>query len=295
VPGSQPLPAFSLLTGNGGLNANMNRADGNAIYYIQTGQPGELAYYYQTNGYNSRNAVPLFANPDAIAADMLTNFFERQLQLPATGGAAPHAIGPQPDGELQLLEGSQRRRWRFAGALPEPAGHQQPTAGAVARQLRFDAHDQGQRFLELPFGKDHRLHYKPLDRAIGGWTVGAVMTWQSGAPFSITSGYGTLNRAARSYYNTADTTLAGQALFHAVSFHMTGKRADDGSVIRRQPGGRLRRDFRHRRDAVLGRALLQPAGRKPGNPAKAHVRRSLDVRFGSEPAEGRSKSRAIIR
>ena len=77
-------------------------------------------------------------------------------------------------------------------------------------------------FFELPFGKDHRLRVRHLDRVIGGWTVGAVMVWQSGAPFSITSGYGTLNRASRSYYNDANTNLSGQALFHAVSFHMTG-------------------------------------------------------------------------
>jgi hypothetical protein len=57
---------------------------------------------------------------------------------------------------------------------------------------------------------------------IGGWTLGAVMDWQSGAPFSVTSGYGTLNRAARSYYNDADTMLQGSALFNAVSFRMTG-------------------------------------------------------------------------
>jgi hypothetical protein len=48
------------------------------------------------------------------------------------------------------------------------------------------------------------------------------MVWQSGAPFSVLSGYGTLNRAARSYYNTANTPLQGSALFNAVSFHMTG-------------------------------------------------------------------------
>ena len=68
------------------------------------------------------------------------------------------------------------------------------------------------------------MHVDHLDRVIGGWTVGSAMVWQSGAPFSILSGYGTLNRASgsRSYYNGADTTLQGSALFNAVSFRMTG-------------------------------------------------------------------------
>jgi len=222
VPGSQPLPAFSLLTGNGGLNANMNRADGNAIYYIQTGQPGELAYYYQTNGYNPRNAVPFFANPDAIAADMLTNFSSasyNSLQLEArhrvrsglslTANYSFSKVLSDADGDSQA---------RFQNLLDI----NNPRLERSRANFDLTHMIKGSGFLELPFGKDHRLHYKPLDRAIGGWTVGAVMTWQPGAPFSITSGYGTLNRAARSYYNTADTTLAGQALFHAVSFHMTG-------------------------------------------------------------------------
>jgi hypothetical protein len=77
-------------------------------------------------------------------------------------------------------------------------------------------------YYELPFGEGHRLHLKPLNRVIGGWTFGSVMVWQSGAPFSILSSYGTLNRVARSYYNTADTTLGGAALKNIVHFQMTG-------------------------------------------------------------------------
>ena len=49
----------------------------------------------------------------------------------------------------------------------------------------------------LPFGKG-KLSYRPLDRVIGGWTFGSIMVWQSGAPFSILSGRGTLNRQAKS-------------------------------------------------------------------------------------------------
>ena len=33
------------------------------MFYLQTGEVGELATYYQTNGYNPTNAVPFFQNP----------------------------------------------------------------------------------------------------------------------------------------------------------------------------------------------------------------------------------------
>jgi hypothetical protein len=64
-------------------------------------------------------------------------------------------------------------------------------------------------FYELPFGKRNRV--------LGGWVFGGTMTWQSGAPFSVLSGRGTLNRESRSYYNTANTVSAGM-----VEFQMTG-------------------------------------------------------------------------
>ena len=77
-------------------------------------------------------------------------------------------------------------------------------------------------FYELPFGKRHRLRYRPLDRVMGGWIFGSTMVWQSGAPFSILSERGTLNRESRSYYNSANTLLAGAQLANAVKFQMTG-------------------------------------------------------------------------
>jgi len=52
--------------------------------------------------------------------------------------------------------------------------------------------------------------------------LSGIMTWQSGAPFSITSGRGTLNRTSRSYYNTASTSLTGAQLDQVVKFQMTG-------------------------------------------------------------------------
>jgi hypothetical protein len=78
-------------------------------------------------------------------------------------------------------------------------------------------------FYELPFGKGRKFSVSPIiDRIIGDWRFGSTMVWQSGAPFSIISGRGTLNRGARSYYNTAVTSLNMSQLSDVVTFRMTG-------------------------------------------------------------------------
>ena len=82
-------------------------------------------------------------------------------------------------------------------------------------------------YYELPFGKGHRLSYHPLDRVIGGWILGGTMVWQSGAPFSILSGRGTLNRESRSYYNTADTSLNEGPAGRRGEVPDDGQRSDD--------------------------------------------------------------------
>jgi hypothetical protein len=78
-------------------------------------------------------------------------------------------------------------------------------------------------YYDLPFGKGHRLlaGNRVVSRIVGGWTIGSTMVWQSGAPFSITSGRGTYNRESRSYYNDANTTLTGSQLGSVVKFQMT--------------------------------------------------------------------------
>ncbi len=48
---------------------------------------------------------------------------------------------------------------------------------------------------DLPFGRGKRFANKGgvLDRIVGGWNVGSVVTWQSGFPFRLTGGYSTFN------------------------------------------------------------------------------------------------------
>lgn len=58
---------------------------------------------------------------------------------------------------------------------------------------------------DLPFGKGHAFlnHGSFMDRVVGGFNVGTIITWQTGTPFLLTGGFGT--------YNTSDggVTLTG--------------------------------------------------------------------------------------
>jgi hypothetical protein len=216
IPGSQKLTVFPLLSGGGMLsNADVR-------YLIQTSQAGELAAEYQENGLNPNNAVPFFANPNALAADMLTNY----------SSASYNSL--QAQARHRTRSGlSLQANYTFSKVLSDADGDSQTrfqnfldvnNPGIERSRANFDLTHmiKASGFYELPFGKGHLVNSKHLNRIIGGWIVGSVMTWQSGAPFSILSGFGTLNRAARSYYNTADTSLQGAALFNLVHFQMTG-------------------------------------------------------------------------
>ena len=55
---------------------------------------------------------------------------------------------------------------------------------------------------DLPIGKGHRFNSRRLGPLMSGWSLSSIWTWQSGSPFSIVSGRGTLNYEGRSGYNT---------------------------------------------------------------------------------------------
>jgi hypothetical protein len=182
---------------------------------------GELATYYQTNGLNG--TFSFFQNPNALAADMLTNYSSssyNSLQLVARrrmrSGLSLEAnytfskVLSDGDGDLQA---------RFQAFLDfnNPSLERSRANFDLTHMVKADG------FYELPLGEGHVLHFKPaIDRIVGGWRLGSTMVWQSGAPFSILSERGTLNREARSYYNTAVTWLNQSELSKVVKFEMTG-------------------------------------------------------------------------
>ncbi len=213
IPGSQPLTVFPKLA-SGGLLTN-----GTVQFYLETGEAAELATLYQTNGLNG--SINFFANPNALAADMLTNYSSssyNSLQL-----SARHRLrsGLSLDANYTfskvLSDGDGDLQTRFQAFLDFN------NPGLERSRANFDLNHmiKADGFYELPFGKG-KLGVRRLNRVIGGWILGGTMVWQSGAPFSILSSRGTLNREARSYYNTAVTSLNQSQLNGVVKFQMTG-------------------------------------------------------------------------
>src|SRR6185437_7608001 len=64
--------------------------------------------------------------------------------------------------------------------------------GPSLYDIRHAAHISGT--YDLPFGKGKAFATNPkLDRIVGGWTLGSILTLQSGNPFELQSGFNTLN------------------------------------------------------------------------------------------------------
>ncbi len=221
ITGSQALPVFAKLRGGGQLN------NATVQGYLQTGEVGELASTYQIDGLNG--SLNFFPNPNALGADLLTNY----------SNSTYHSL--QLEVRHRYFEGLDfTANYTWSKVLSDAAGDSQSRVEQFLdvnnpkierAPANFDQRHmiKANAVYELPIGGKHRLSYKRLDRIIGGWSMGGIMSWQSGAPFSILSGRGTLNRASnfRSYYNTADTALSGAQLNSIVSFQMTG----NGPVI----------------------------------------------------------------
>ncbi|HLK49194.1 MAG TPA: TonB-dependent receptor [Bryobacteraceae bacterium] len=218
IPGSQPLTVFPKLFRGGLLT------DATIQNLIQTGQAGELASVYQINGLNG--SVNFFQNPYTLGADMLTNFSSSSYN------------GLQLVARQRLRSGlSFEANYTYSKVLSDADGDSQSriqhfldlaNPGIERSRANFDLTHMIKAYgtYELPFGKGHRLHLRggSWNRVVEGWKLSGNWTWQSGAPFSILSQRGTLNRASgfRSQYNTADTALTKSQLDGIVGFYMTG-------------------------------------------------------------------------
>ncbi len=190
VPGSQQLPVFGLLS-------NANLSNSTIQSYIKQGQIGTLADTYMTNGWNG--GVQFYTNPKVQGANLINNsgmsiYHSAQFSvtkrthnglqaqfsyvfskdLSNTGGDAQTNFEPLLDNNNPSLE--------YARA-PQDIKHS------------FKANY----YYELPFGNGKRWSGgRAVNAVVGGWSVSGIWVYNSGSPYSILSGYGTLNRSARS-------------------------------------------------------------------------------------------------
>jgi hypothetical protein len=222
--GCQTLTFFPNLVGGGFLT------NGTVLSLISSGSIGDLADIYRVSGIINNDGTDPFARNSLLrGGDLLKN-------------------GSNSNWNAGIVE--VRRRFNrglyfqanyvFSKALTDYSGD---TNGDQTRFLPLldNAHPLFERSranfdishafkanftYELPLGEGHKLSpsNKLAGRLLGGWNVGSILTWQSGAPYSIFSDLGLLNRSGRSSRETAFTTLSLAQL-----------KSDTGIFV--QPGG----------------------------------------------------------
>jgi hypothetical protein len=216
-PAASKLPFFALLPGGGRLT------DTSVINFIQTGQVGELANYYQTGNFNG--PINFFANPNVLGANVLTNYTN----------ASYNAL--QVDVTRRFSRGLQFQfNYVYSRVLSDSAGNGQTNFEAFldnrnakierSRVADFDLTHvfKGNASYELPFGPGKRFTSGSpvLSRLMEGWNVAGIFAKQSGTPFGVYSGRGTVNRSGRSGNNTVNTLLNKGQLDQIFQFRMTG-------------------------------------------------------------------------
>ncbi len=214
VAGSQPLTFFPRLPAGGVLTHPTIQG------LIRSGQPGSLAGLYIVNRLTNADA-DFRRNRAALPADLVTNFSNSSyhaLQL-EIGRRAHKGFGYQLNYSFSkvLTDSSGVNQVRFDPFLDIHS----PDIERGRADFDITHVVNGNTVWELPFGRGKRWSRPGLNAWIGGWSLGGVLNWQTGAPISIFSGRGTLNRSGRSGKNTADTALDLSRLREVVSFRMT--------------------------------------------------------------------------
>jgi hypothetical protein len=204
-------PAFDGLLNSPGFSAIISQ-------YLQQGAVGDLADLYHSSGADFGAPVSLAPNQYLHAADLLGNNSSSSYNAGSVEIRRRFRRGINFQGNYTFSKiftdysaDANGDASRFFPYLDNA----QP--GLERARANFDlSHAFKANFLyELPFGKGYTRapSNKFLSQLVSGWTASSIFTWQSGAPFSILSGRGTLNRGFRSILtNTAETTSTPQQI-----------------------------------------------------------------------------------
>ena len=216
IPGSQPLTVFPQLQLGGLIDYP------SVTNLIYQGQVGTLAGIYHADGFDTNSSglpgpgdpVALFPNPYLLGGDLLKN-----------GSFSSYNAGV-----VEL-----RRRFRnglyfqanytyskvmtdYGGSATQFQPYQDNAQPRLEKQRApFDlTHSFKANFTyELPIGKGHKMlasNNRALGLLLDSWQTSSIFTWQSGAPFSILSEWGSINRGLRTVTNTAVATSTHQQI-----------------------------------------------------------------------------------
>lgn len=219
IPGSQPLTIFPQLVG-GGLLWHPT-----VLNLIETRQAGELAFTYYWNGLSG--PITFYQNPYSLASFLLGN----------RSSSSYNAL--QIDVRRRIRSGIQfQGNYTFSKILSDSVGtnfnrleqFRDPQNPGIDRaRPYFDRRHsiKGNFVYDLPGAESYGLDNGLLNHLLSGWTFSGITSLESGNPFSILSGLGTLLRAYRSGANTGVSPLSQDRLNNVLQFRMTG----DGPYI----------------------------------------------------------------
>ena len=177
---------------------------------LQRGEVGELAFIYhvfpEIFGAPEQTGISFSPNPDTAVADLITNFSNSSynaLQVEVRRRAASGILFQANYTFGKVLTDSSGTAVRFDPFLDINRPQLERARADFDLNHVFNVN-----FVwPLPFSRGYKWDYGRLNPLVSGWTISSIITWQSGAPLSILSSRGTLNRTARSVQNTPVTSL----------------------------------------------------------------------------------------
>jgi len=219
IAGSQQLPVFALMGGNALLT------NSTILGLIRGGTPADLAITYISNNLNNHPSV---ASPGNVP-------FIKFLANPASGvvnilgnGAKYNYHSAQFEVRRRFSQGLYfQANYTFSKNLTNAAasnGSQslvEPFLDNLQPELDYTRADFDQTHAfnfngvyQLPFGQGKRFLTGGgvSDKIFGGWELSGIVQWNAGVPISFLDPRGTLNRAARSGRQTANTNLTTQQI-----------------------------------------------------------------------------------
>ncbi len=257
--GQLPTPLFdAAFAGEGPAGPGVPLADyanGNFLQLLQQGSAGALAQQlaggagpqYLCNLIGGANFGPCAAQGfTGNGAGYPINFFQANPFAAGNGAAYLDSIGYSTYNSLQVE--FRQKQWHgmqfnvnytWSHALGLSGGNGQSGANQYDNHISlFTMRDLKLNYGPMPFDLRHVVHAlgtydlpfgdgKPflnrkgwLDRIVGGWTVGTIFTFQTGAPFYLSGGYRTFNDIADG--GAVLSGITGSQLQNAMGFYPSG-------------------------------------------------------------------------
>jgi hypothetical protein len=216
IAGSVQLPFFNSLPSGGSLSSTTVRSD------ILSSQIGSLAQFYQSLGYypSTQPGYSYFPNPLTLYSSELTNFSQSNYN------------GLQVQVRKRTSSGIQFQvSYVYSKALSDTSVERgldpildNNNPGLERARAPWDLTQafKVNHFIPIPLGQGHRFTFGRMNPFFSGWALSGFVLLQSGAPVSILSARGTLNRSARSGENTVDSTDTLSQLQSLSGVFMTG-------------------------------------------------------------------------